>query len=148
MVKIMIDLPNKIDNNFESNETTFENNIENAKISILNIENSTDDNLVKLDNTTDINNEIFKDVSENDLKTLDTTSVEDSIEDCVEDSVENSTEDSEILEDNSEISNCLALTVKKDYNLSVVKNVVVRTFKGIWKVAISIFTLNIIKFFF
>ena len=152
----MIDLPNKIDNNFESNETTFENNIENAKISILNIENSTDDNLVKLDNTTDINNEIFKDVSENDLKTLDTTSVEDSIEDCVEDSVEDSVEnstedsieDSEILEDNSEISNCLALTVKKDYNLSVVKNVVVRTFKGIWKVAISIFTLNIIKFFF
>ena len=53
-----------------------------------------------------------------------------------------------ISETNSEVSNCLALTVKKDYSISVVKNVFIRTCKGIWKVAISIFTLNIIKFFF
>lgn len=49
--------------------------------------------------------------------------------------------------ENSEVANCLALTVKKDYSLSIVKNVVLRTFKKIWKVAVSIFTLNLFKFF-
>lgn len=137
----MIDLPNKIDNNFESNETTAENNFEHtfesAKISILNTEDNTEDSLVKLDdNNVNINDEISEDIPEDDSETIDTTSAG------------TSTEDSEILKENSEISNCLALTVKKDYNIAVVKNVVVRTFKGIWKVAISIFTLNIIKFFF
>lgn len=50
--------------------------------------------------------------------------------------------------ESSEVVNCLALTVKKDYSLSIVKNVVVKTFKNIWRIAISIFTLNFIKFFF
>ncbi|MGN1327315.1 MAG: hypothetical protein ACI4VQ_04505 [Clostridia bacterium] len=49
--------------------------------------------------------------------------------------------------ENSEVVNCLALTVKKDYSLSIVKNVVIRTFKKIWKVAVSIFTLNLFRFF-
>ena len=47
----------------------------------------------------------------------------------------------------SEVVNCLALTVKKDYSLSIVKNVVVRTLKNIWRIAVSIFTLNLLKFF-
>ena len=50
--------------------------------------------------------------------------------------------------ESSEVVNCLALKVKKDYSLSIVKNVVVKTFKNIWRIAISIFTLNFIKFFF
>ena len=50
--------------------------------------------------------------------------------------------------ESSEVVNCLALTVKKDYSLSIVKNVVVKSFKNIWRIAISIFTLNFIKFFF
>lgn len=49
--------------------------------------------------------------------------------------------------ENSEVVNCLALTVKKDYSLSIVKNVVIRTLKKIWKVAVSIFTLNLFRFF-
>lgn len=47
----------------------------------------------------------------------------------------------------SEVVNCLALTVKKDYSLSIVKNVVVKTLKNIWRIAVSIFTLNLLKFF-
>ncbi len=43
--------------------------------------------------------------------------------------------------------NCLALTVKKDYNLSIVKNVMLKTLKNAWKIALSIFTLNFLKFF-
>ena len=57
----------------------------------------------------------------------------------------------EITEDvseNAEVSNCLALTIRKDYSISVIRNVFVRTAKGILKVAISIFTLNFFKFFF
>ena len=46
-----------------------------------------------------------------------------------------------------EVANCLALTVKKDYNLSIVKNVVVKAFRNAWKIALSIFTLNFLKFF-
>lgn len=43
--------------------------------------------------------------------------------------------------------NCLSLTVKKDYSLSIVKNIVVRTLKGTWRVSISIFLLNLFNFF-
>ena len=58
-----------------------------------------------------------------------------------------STNMSESQEQDTNVVNCLALTVKKDYNLSIVKNVVVKTFKNFWKIAVSIFTLNLLKFF-
>lgn len=44
--------------------------------------------------------------------------------------------------------NCLALTVKKDYSLSVVKHVFVRTWRTTWRVALSVFILNFLTFFF
>ena len=44
--------------------------------------------------------------------------------------------------------NCLALTVKKDYSLSIVKHVFVRTWKTTWRVALSVFILNFLSFFF
>lgn len=44
--------------------------------------------------------------------------------------------------------NCLSLTVRKDYSLSVVKHVLVRTWKTTWRVALSIFLLNFLSFFF
>lgn len=45
-------------------------------------------------------------------------------------------------------TNCLALTVRKNYNLSIVKNGFFTTLRVSWKVAISTFILNIIKLFF
>lgn len=51
-------------------------------------------------------------------------------------------------EENTEPINCLALTVKKDYNLSVVKNIVIKTLKNTWRVTVSIITLNFLKFLF
>lgn len=50
-------------------------------------------------------------------------------------------------EENTNI-NCLALTVKKEYNLSIVKHVFVRTWKTTWRVALSVFILNFLTFFF
>lgn len=44
-------------------------------------------------------------------------------------------------------SNCLALTVRKDYNLSIVKNSIFTTLRVSWKIAISTFILNILKLF-
>ena len=59
-------------------------------------------------------------------------------------------------DENSEISekketvetNCLALTVRKDYNFAIAKNTVFKTIRMSIKVAISTFVLNIIKLFF
>lgn len=44
-------------------------------------------------------------------------------------------------------TNCLALTIKKDYKLIAVKNIFIKTLKISWKVIISTLTLNFIKFF-
>ena len=57
-------------------------------------------------------------------------------------SVENS------LEAENNNVNCLALTVKKDSSLSIVKHVFVRTWKTTWRVALSVFILNFLSFFF
>ena len=55
-------------------------------------------------------------------------------------SVENS------LEAENNNVNCLALTV--DYSLSIVKHVFFRTWKTTWRVALSVFILNFLSFFF
>ena len=57
-------------------------------------------------------------------------------------SVENS------LEAENNNVNCLALTVKKDCSLSIVKHVFFRTWKTTWRVALSVFILNFLSFFF
>lgn len=89
-----------------------------------NIDNNTQENNSSQDNLID---------NKDELQVEENTSL---------DNVETSTET-----ENQEVANCLALTVKKDYNLSIVKNVVVKTFKNAWKIALSIFTLNFLKFF-
>lgn len=45
-------------------------------------------------------------------------------------------------------TNCLALTVRKDYNFSIAKNTVFKTIRMSVKVAISTLVLNLIKIFF
>lgn len=46
-----------------------------------------------------------------------------------------------------EVSNCLALTVKKEYKLVVVKNLISKGFKVSWKIALSIITINFLNTF-
>ena len=43
---------------------------------------------------------------------------------------------------------CLALTVRKSYNLAIVKNSIFTTLRVSWKVALTTFVLNILKLFF
>ena len=46
-----------------------------------------------------------------------------------------------------EPTNCLALTVVKEYKLTVVKNVFKKSFKLTWKIALSIITMNFLNTF-
>jgi hypothetical protein len=50
-------------------------------------------------------------------------------------------------QEQSNVVNCLSLTVKKDYNLSIVKNVVIKTIKNSLRVSFTVFILNILKLF-
>lgn len=113
----MVDVSNKIENNLESEKL---NNLEKTLDTIDNVKKVDFKKETQEDNVTDNNSTI-------DAQELETTN------------------NQEI--ENPEVVNCLALTVKKDYSLSIVKNVVISTFKKIWKVAVSIFTLHLFKFF-
>lgn len=115
----MIDLLNKIETGLESKTPNIlEKNVDNTQENTQ--DNSNQDNLID-------NKDISFDNAEN-FKNSSTSRIEPE-------------------EQNSEVVNCLALTLKKDYNLSIVKNVVIKTFKNTWRVAISFFTLNFLKFF-
>ena len=45
-------------------------------------------------------------------------------------------------------SNCLALTIKKEYKLVAIKNVFIHSLKVTWKVIVSTVTLHFLKIFF
>lgn len=129
----MVDIPNKLENNLDSKKLNTDKTLndialEKADDILLNsIESSS--NLDLQENKSDSNNPTA-------LEELDSTP---------NNNIENM--ELEKNEDDSEVSNCLALTVQKDYSLSIVKNVVVKTLRSAWKIALSIFTLNFLKFF-
>ena len=49
--------------------------------------------------------------------------------------------------EDSNTSNCLALTIKKEYKLVAIKNVFIHSLKVTWKVIVSTITLHILKLF-
>lgn len=110
----MVDIPNKVEIDVESENT-------NSLNKTLNTTDNIEQNNIQSDNTSTIDNVDVSNITQSKFNTQETNS--------------------------SEVVNCLALTVKKDYSLSIVKNVVVKTLKNIWRIAVSIFTLNLLKFF-
>ena len=46
-----------------------------------------------------------------------------------------------------ENTNCLALTVQKEYKLTVAKNIMKKIFRYSWKIALSIITINFLNTF-
>lgn len=72
------------------------------------------------------------------------------------DIAENIVEDSDISHDESYPDtdsvepdvNCLYLTVKKDFSLSIVRNKIKKAIKSSWKIAVSVFVLNFLSSFF
>lgn len=117
----MVDLSNKIEADLESKT---------PNILEENVNNDTQENNSNQDNLID---------NKNDLQIVENVSLENT-ENVEASPIETGNQ-------NPEVANCLALTVKKDYNLSIVKNVVVKAFRNAWKIALSIFTLNFLKFF-
>ena len=137
----MINLSNtNIDSNLESKKT-FENETNNEMKKEHNLHEEKEKDSVEFTNN---ENNLIENMNEGNINSIISNVIE---KDETITDANNSEDKSNTLEDNTEVSNCLALTVKKDYSMAVVKNVFVRTVKGIWKVAVSIFTLNIIKFF-
>ena len=57
------------------------------------------------------------------------------------------TEEPETPAKESEVSNCLALTVKEEYRITVIKNVFKKSFRVSWKIALSILTINFLNSF-
>ena len=51
------------------------------------------------------------------------------------------------LGNHEEIVNCLALTIKKDYNLNIAKNLINTIFVNSCRIGFSIATLNILSMF-
>lgn len=51
-------------------------------------------------------------------------------------------------EEMAEPTNCVALTVRKDYKLTIVKNIAKKGAKMSWKVALSIAVINFLNTFF
>lgn len=121
----MVDLSNKITNNSES-EKHYDFNLNTTDLSNLNRN--------VLEQTIDNFSESF-------------TSNFNNIEKDEDISLSSSNNPAGSVQSDSEVANCLALTVKKDYNLTIVKNVFIRTLKNTWRIALSIFTLNMLKFF-
>ena len=87
----------------------------------------------------------------NEINTDNTELTNDSIDNLDEDLAseeENIIEKTEdIIPPNTEVANSLALTIKKDYNLAIAKNIFVKTLRSTWKIVLSVFTLNFLKFF-
>jgi len=50
-------------------------------------------------------------------------------------------------EENSNV-NCFVLTIRENYSLSIAKNVFFKTWRTTWRVALSVFILNFLTFFF
>ncbi len=118
--------------------------------------NLLDDNLnediqqVEVTNDVPIVNDNINDTdTDNELDSTIDTSIENIEEDLVEPSEEDNSEESAvaIVDAQSPGVNCLYLTVKKDYNLSIIKNKIKRALKGSWRVAVSVFILNFLSSF-
>ena len=73
--------------------------------------------------------------------------------DELEDSTENLKQEeqndvSEKIEiDDSNMTNCLALTIKEEYKLVKIKNIFIHSLKITWRVMVSTIALNILKIF-
>ena len=104
-------------------ENTTETQEENTQDEIFNLKNNEVDENISLNNVTQNSNS-------NSNVFIDSTQIDS----------DNSNNDVE--------TNCLALTVRKDYNLSIVKNGFFTTLRVSWKVAVSTFILSLLKFLF
>lgn len=87
-----------------------------------------------------------------DVDSIDNEVIENTEDSTIEVSDSNNTPQSVVAlkstEEETATTTCLALTVRKSYNLAIVKNSIFTTLRVSWKVALTTFVLNILKLFF
>lgn len=95
----------------------------------------------------DIPNESTLDNNESNIDSLSVDNIsQNSILDETQEEL-NLNKDDEINNNIDTTTNCLALTVRENYHIVVVKNFFKKTFRVSWKVALSIITINFLNMF-
>lgn len=87
---------------------------------------------------------------DNNKSNIDSLSVDDISQNSILDETQeelNLNKDDEINNNIDTTTNCLALTVRENYHIVVVKNFFKKTFRVSWKVALSIITINFLNMF-
>ena len=77
----------------------------------------------------------------NDSNIIDELKEKDNIHSTEKDNIQEET-----INENSQ-TNCLALTIRKDYNLIIAKNFITTTGRISWKIVLSTFVLNFLRMF-
>lgn len=122
-------------NNFTKNENYI---INENKPKFNQILESNESNLFTQENQEEISNEQLEENFENSIRDFSEKQI--NLEE---------TSNSETIElEDANTTNCLALTIKKEYRLVAVKNVFLHTLRITWKVIVSAVTLNFLKFLF
>ena len=106
--------------------------------------------LSKESNEINVEKESIENTSNEEIKDIPTETL-DKNEDTSENVNEKQDEEKNVSDDEQKETvetNCLALTVRKDYSLSIIKNSFVTTLRVSWKIAISTFILNLLRFLF
>ena len=132
-----------ITENQNTTDVQVENTVLNSTINPIN-NTKPDENFDLKSNNQIISNSINEDApqSNNDLENISVTLNKEEILEKL-DASGSSEDKKETVE-----TNCLALTVRKDYNFAIAKNTVFKTIRMSIKVAISTIVLNLIKLFF
>ena len=90
----------------------------------------------------DINEEIIDIINKDDIKNK-----KDDIEDK-KDIIEDKKDIIEDKKDDIDVStDCLALIVRENYQMTIVKNLIKKTARFSWKIVLSIFTINLLNLF-
>lgn len=137
-ITLQEDLPEGENLNNTSNDFTVISDKEEVSTKII-----TEENLE--DNINENTNDSIVNIISNDkhVQIVDKTNKIDTYNDDFTDNIS----DDENKKDQTSETNCLALTVRKDYNLSIIKNSVIKTFKVTLKVTLCTFFLNLLSLF-
>lgn len=108
------------------------------------LKTSTDEN-IEIDDLNNIYNNFSEDI--NSGTSLQNTTETDMDTD-IDNNIINNAAPEKINFEDSNTTNCLALTIKEEHKLVAVKNVFIHSLKVTWKVIVSTIALHILKIFF
>ena len=108
------------------------------------LKTSNDEN-IEIDNLNNIYNNFSEDIN-SDTSLQNTTETD--MDTDIDNNIINNAAPEKINFEDSNTTNCLALTIKEEHKLVAVKNVFIHSLKVTWKVIVSTVALHILKIFF